>query len=194
MESVRLAAAAAFCQAAHAGQVRKYDNKPYSEHPLRVGQRIANLSWATCSMIVAAYLHDVVEDTAVSLDEIRRVFGIEVAELVDELTDKYTKATCPLLNRAARKAREAKRLGGCSREAKAIKLADVADNLRDMEPSDPFAKVFLGEKLYIMTEIGNVDDDLHKAVEEAATNLARRVEEFEQHKAAGLSRHGKEKS
>lgn len=73
-----------FADQAHHGQVRK-SGEPYILHPLAVADIVVNLMMDTTS-IVAALLHDVVEDTTVSLEEIRDKFGNACAMLVDGLT------------------------------------------------------------------------------------------------------------
>ena len=64
--------AAQFARQAHEGQRRKCNDRPYIEHPARVAARVTILPGATEAMVVAAWLHDVVEDTTVELDEIAR--------------------------------------------------------------------------------------------------------------------------
>ena len=102
--------ATAFATTAHAGQVRKYVGEPYVEHPKRVAARVARAQGLSEAAVVAALLHDVVEDTDTSLADIERAFGLEVATLVDALTDKYSPEDYPALNRKQRKALEAERL------------------------------------------------------------------------------------
>ena len=68
----------------HEGQVRK-SGEPYLFHPLRVSH-LAARHWMDFPSVIAALLHDVVEDTPMSLDDIRSVYGDEVALLVDGLT------------------------------------------------------------------------------------------------------------
>lgn len=73
-----------FAEQAHHGQVRK-SGEPYILHPLAVADIVVNMQMDTLS-IIAALLHDVVEDTTVSLEEIREKFGETCAMLVDGLT------------------------------------------------------------------------------------------------------------
>jgi len=160
--------AKAFATKAHAGQVRKYTGTPYIEHPERVAARVARLPYATPEMVAAAWLHDVAEDCTVTFKMLIDYFGPAVAALVWDLTDQYTKEEWPDLNRAARKRREAARLACVSREAKAIKLADVADNLSSLDPADDFAPVFVREKVALLAAIGGADETLRAEVEEAA--------------------------
>src|SRR3979411_2631069 len=77
----RLADAYRFSEAAHAGQTRQ-SGDPYISHPLAVAEILAD--WHLDGQtLMAALLHDVTEDTAVTKDEISDTFGRPVAELVD---------------------------------------------------------------------------------------------------------------
>jgi GTP pyrophosphokinase len=71
-------------QEAHASQVRR-SGEPYITHPLRVAMIVAELGLDDTT-IASALLHDSVEDTLVTLDELRRQFGSDVAEIVDGVT------------------------------------------------------------------------------------------------------------
>lgn len=140
-----------FATKAHKGQKRKYTDEPYIEHPKRVAKILRTVGHTT-EMISAAYLHDVVEDTPVSIRDIQGRFGKQVAMLVQELTDEFEKEKYPELNRRARKDKEVKRQAKMSIAAKTIKLADVIDNTRDIVKNDPgFARKYLRE-MYALTE------------------------------------------
>lgn len=73
-----------FAEQAHSGQLRK-SGEPYIHHPLAVAEILVNMNMDTTS-IIAALLHDVVEDTTVSLETVREKFGETCAMLVDGLT------------------------------------------------------------------------------------------------------------
>lgn len=140
-----------FATIAHKGQKRKYTEEAYIEHPKRVVKILKTVDHTT-EMLAAAYLHDVVEDTPVSIQDIQRRFGKHVASLVRELTDEFEKAKYPELNRRARKEKEVLRQAKISPEAKTIKLADVIDNTRDIVKNDPgFARKYLRE-MYALTK------------------------------------------
>lgn len=81
---LRIEEAYVFAEQAHHGQVRK-SGEPYILHPLAVADIVVNMQVDTLS-IIAALLHDVVEDTTVSLEQIRERFGDTCAMLVDGLT------------------------------------------------------------------------------------------------------------
>ncbi len=74
----------AFAHAAHEGQKRR-SGEPYIDHPVAVASILLDLQMDTGS-IVAALLHDVVEDTSIPLEQITRDFGAEIAHLVDGVT------------------------------------------------------------------------------------------------------------
>lgn len=170
-----------FATLAHRGQTRKYSEEPYIEHPKRVVALLKTVKH-TPEMVAAAYLHDVVEDTDVSNEDIKKKFGPQVAKLVKELTDEYEKAKYPSLNRRARKEREVMRKAKMSSEAKTIKLADVIDNTRDIVKNDPgFARKYLRE-MYKLTEAlqgGNFQLLMKACYEVEKGRLALNMDEFQ---------------
>ena len=117
---------------AHSGQTRKgAADEPYINHVADVAARLARSPAATEAMILAAILHDVVEDTDHGLDEIAARFGPEVAGYVAEVTDDKT---LPADERKRRQVEEAPRK---SDGAKRIKLADKASNISALADSPP---------------------------------------------------------
>lgn len=95
------------------------------------------------NVLMAAILHDTVEDTDTSFDELEEHFGKAVRDIVDECTDDKTK---PKQMRKILQIRHAKKI---SREAKLVKLADKLYNLRDLERCTPvgWSKVYIDSKL-----------------------------------------------
>src|SRR5262245_1013702 len=91
-----------YASAAHrgVGQLRKYTGQPYEEHLRRVAEVLATVT-DDPEMIAAAWLHDVVEDTPTTIEDVEQEFGRSVRELVDALTDVSRPQHG---NRAARKA------------------------------------------------------------------------------------------
>lgn len=146
--------ARAFASLKHAevGQLRKYTGEPYINHPKAVAELVRSVPH-TEEMIAAAWLHDTVEDTNCTLDEIDNLFGFEVAALVEMLTDVSKPEDG---NRATRKAIDREHTAKASPEGKTIKLADLIDNSHSIIERDPkFAKVYLAEKallLEVLTE------------------------------------------
>jgi len=76
--------ALAFSQQAHQNQFRK-SGEPYIVHPVLVASIVANITGDE-AMVIAALLHDVIEDTHITIDEVSRDYGIDVAHLVEGLT------------------------------------------------------------------------------------------------------------
>lgn len=113
--------AAAFARDAHTGQVDKA-GRPYIGHPARVAARVAQAMDSGHPLyeeaIAAAWLHDVVEDTAVRIREIDALFGRDVATLVDALTRRATEEPAAYYAR----------IRAAGEVAVGIKAADVADN------------------------------------------------------------------
>lgn len=146
-----LDSAIAFAATAHADQRRKYDGLPYITHPIHVMTILHEAGITDEAILIAAVLHDVVEDTPCSSEAIYRRFGERVATLVEELTDVYTSKAFPDLNRKARKAKERERIAATSADAQTIKYADFLSNTASIVPNDPsFARLYLDEKEKIL--------------------------------------------
>lgn len=128
---------------AEAGQRRKYTDEPYIVHPAAVAELVRSVS-ADDALLATAWLHDTVEDTDTTLNDIEVHFGPRVAQLVEMLTDC---AQPQAKNRAARKLAHFRHTASASPEAQTIKLADIIDNTRAIVRFDPhFARVYLVEK------------------------------------------------
>lgn len=139
-----------FAMAAHAatGQLRKYTHEPYFVHVEEVAQIVMSTSTFTEEMVAAAYLHDTVEDTAVTIDLIEREFGSKVAELVGWLTDVSKPEDG---NRAHRKALDRAHSAAAPADAQTVKLADLISNSRSITQCDPeFAATYLEEKRLLL--------------------------------------------
>lgn len=117
--------AAVYAAQKHSGQRRAVTGEPYIAHPLRVARRLAAAGVVCTDVLVAAILHDTVEDSDATLDDIERLFGARVAALVDEVTDP------PGLDKGTRKWTALQRAVVMSLGARAIKTADKLDNLSD---------------------------------------------------------------
>ena len=128
-----------FAKAAHeaVGQLRKYTGDPYIVHPTEVADIVQTVAH-TEVMLAAALLHDTVEDTDATMDEIRRLFGHEVADLVEMLTDVSVPTDG---NRAVRKAIDLAHTARASAAGKTIKLADLISNTQSIVAND---RVLLG--------------------------------------------------
>jgi guanosine-3',5'-bis(diphosphate) 3'-pyrophosphohydrolase len=127
------------------GQRRKGSNAPYTKHLSEVAKLVVE-NGGDEAQVAAAWLHDVAEDTPIPLSHIRTVFGPDIAKLVQELTDQFTKQNYPGLNRRQRKAKELERLSKISDRAKTIKYADFVSNLESVSVLGPdFGEVYTRE-------------------------------------------------
>ena len=114
-----------FAVQAHAGMERRGKGFPYVVHPLEA-MAIAATMTPDQEVLAAAVLHDVVEDTDVTLDDLRSLFGDRVARLVDSESDR------PELRGdwRARKEESLKRISEASRDEKIVALGDKLSNMR----------------------------------------------------------------
>jgi guanosine-3',5'-bis(diphosphate) 3'-pyrophosphohydrolase len=114
-------------RSAHAGQVRNGSGgMPYVEHPMRVAALLDEHNYAD-EVLAAALLHDVVEDSDTTLDELREKFGGEVAGLVGAMTDDES-----FDDYRERKAEHRERLAAAPVESMAIYGADKLTNSRTL--------------------------------------------------------------
>ncbi len=128
----RVLSAATFAAERHRDQRRKgKDASPYINHPLALASLLADRGERDPTLLMAALLHDTVEDTATSFEDIERSFGREVADIVREVTDDKT------LPKAERKRLQIEHAARLTRRAKLVKLADKICNLHDMAVSPP---------------------------------------------------------
>jgi guanosine-3',5'-bis(diphosphate) 3'-pyrophosphohydrolase len=125
--------AAHFAAEKHADQKRKGKaGEPYINHLLEVAQLISSaFPEPDTNLVIAALLHDTIEDAGVTKDELVERFGSDVAELVSEVTDDKS------LPKAERKRLQVENAPKKSERAQAIKLADKISNLRAILSSPP---------------------------------------------------------
>ena len=114
-----------FAVQAHAGTERRGKGFPYIVHPLEAMSIAATLT-ADQEILAAAALHDVVEDTTVTLDQIRTLFGDRVAQLVDTESDRFGEG----LDWRTRKEESLRRLKEASYDGKIVALGDKLSNMR----------------------------------------------------------------
>jgi guanosine-3',5'-bis(diphosphate) 3'-pyrophosphohydrolase len=132
-ELAPLLKALAFAAHKHRDQRRKDpEASPYINHPIALADVLVNEGGVTdVEVLCAALLHDTVEDTATTHEELATVFGARVARIVAEVTDDKT------LSKAERKRLQVEHAGSLSPEAKLVKLADKICNLRDVAERPP---------------------------------------------------------
>ena len=153
-----------FMIAAHdaIGQRRKYTNVAYWTHPVAVTAIVKTVTDDE-NILAAALLHDVVEDTAVTVDTLEQLFNPTVAALVAAVT-KVSKSSDG--NRAARLELERQHLAKASNDAKTIKLADILDNLSNIVSLDPdFARIYIQEKQRLLPSLEGGHPELFKKVQ-----------------------------
>lgn len=120
-----------FAGTAHAGQTRKgAGGEPYVTHVAEVAESVAGFG-GTEAQVVAAWLHDTVEDCGVAPSELADIFGPEVASLVAELTDDKS------LPKAERKRLQVERAPHKTDAAALVKACDKLANIRAVDSSPP---------------------------------------------------------
>jgi len=125
--------ALAFAARKHRDQRRKDpEASPYINHPIALAFVLCNEAHIKDTEILcAAILHDTLEDTATSVEELSRRFGESVCLIVQEVSDDKT------LPSQMRKRLQIEHAANSSRQAKLVKLADKICNLRDIASSPP---------------------------------------------------------
>jgi (p)ppGpp synthase/HD superfamily hydrolase len=174
-----------FANKAHGDQKRRYTPDKYVVHPIRVMELCKEYT-NDVTVLAAALLHDVLEDTAVDKNAMLQFLMTVMDEknvrrtlaLVIELTDVYIKADYPSWNRRKRKEAETVRLERAGREAQTIKYADIIDNIRELPQDDDFSIVFLKECKSLLKRMNKGNLELYqKAVEE----IEQKIKQFSKH-------------
>jgi (p)ppGpp synthase/HD superfamily hydrolase len=146
--------------AAHEGQVRKYTGEAYITHPMAVAETLLEYGIEDPEMHAAALLHDVVEDTEMTIEDVRAEF-----EGVTIRVRWLTKLELPGVPRAKRKQIEALRLAKAGAAVQTIKYADLLHNMKSIVVHDPkFAKVFLREARVLCDVMEDGDPDLRASL------------------------------
>lgn len=146
-----------FATRAHRNQTRKYTGEPYILHPLSVAEIVQTVDH-TQEMLAAAVLHDTVEDTEVTLDQIKTEFGNTVANYVEYLTDVSKPSDG---NRAVRKNIDSIHYSRGPKETQTIKLADIIDNSKSIKQYDPrFWEIYKTEIWVTINRLTNADQKL----------------------------------
>lgn len=152
-----------YAELKHGKQVRKFSNAPYIEHL----DNVASWFWENLGdehkfqpteeelfLTTVAYLHDTLEDTDATKEEIETLFGKEVLDAVVMLTDVSKPSDG---NRAVRKAIDREHLSKASDMAKLVKIADLYDNAHSIPEDHPFFAVF-AEEAKALLEVINLPD------------------------------------
>ncbi len=175
-----LVAALAFAARKHQDQQRKgRAHRPYINHPIAVLQILWDVGGVRdATTLVAALLHDTVEDTDTTLDEIRDTFGTAVTDVVREVTDDKS------LPKAMRKQLQIQHSGSASEPAKLIKLVDKIHNVREIasDPPEGWSERRMGAYLdwagLVVTQIRGanaaLEDEFDRAIAQARQALVAR--------------------
>ena len=117
----------------HRNQRRKdADASPYINHPIALANILVNEGGITdINVLCGAILHDTIEDTETTKEELTQHFGEKITSIVLDVTDDKT------LPKAERKLKQIEHASHASNEAKLVKLADKISNLRDILSSPP---------------------------------------------------------
>lgn len=178
MSYALLLQAAAFAADRHTGQHRKdAERSPYINHPLQVAAVLAvEAGIEETSTLVAALLHDTVEDTNTTLAELEAAFGPEVAGIVAEVTDDKS------LPQQERKELQVQHAPHISRQAKLVKMADKICNVRDIGGRPPADWLqarrveYLDWTERVVAGCRGVNQRLERLYDEALEAARRRVE------------------
>lgn len=160
--------AASFAAKKHSTQKRKgAGGEPYINHPLEVANLLANTgNVEDYDVLIAAILHDTVEDTDTTEEELTEIFGEKVSGYVMEVTDDKS------LPKQVRKEKQIEHAPHLSDGAKQIKLCDKISNIRDVTDNPPhewsqqrrLEYVEWGEK--VAAGLRGVNADLEKCFDE----------------------------
>lgn len=159
--------AASVAQDKHHYQYRKFDGEPYFKHPSRVADILRKYTKDE-EIISAGYLHDTLEDTKTSWEELEATFGKRVADLVKELTSVKREVT-----KLGKAEYLLKKMQKMSESALFIKLADRLDNVDDFSKApDKFRLKYIKETNYILDNLNRkLSRDKLMLVKEIKTRL-----------------------
>ena len=128
----RLLAALHFAADKHRDQRRKGEEaSPYINHPIVVAETLARFGVTDETTLTAAILHDTIEDTETTPQELAEVFGPEVRDVVMEVTDDKS------LPKGERKERQVRLAPDLSHRAKLVRIADKIANVHDVLHAPP---------------------------------------------------------
>ncbi len=147
-----------FAKLKHGKDQRKYTNELYYTHPFAVVDRLKtfNKYKNNKTILAAAYLHDTLEDTDTTYDELKYNFNKEIADLVQELTSdkKQYKNNKNETDYKAKAQYLTKKINNISKEARIIKLADREHNVSTMSGAPhSFIERYTKETQYILENL-----------------------------------------
>lgn len=150
-----------YAKEAHGTQKRRYTDNLYIDHPVAVAKLVHSVT-EDCDMIAAALLHDTVEDTEVTQEQILKEFGFRIAQFVQELTEFSVPSDG---NRAIRKELDRRYLSRVSPQAKTIKLADCIHNSESiLEHAEGLKHVYMEEITLLNEDLVEGDQKLYSGL------------------------------
>ena len=129
LETDLLDRAIIFAVNAHHNTERRGKGFPYIVHPMEAVEIVATIT-SDQELLAAAALHDTIEDTDVTVDDIRREFGDRIAELVHAESDQFTEGVSEEDSWHDRKQAAIDRLAAASHDAKIVAMGDKLSNMR----------------------------------------------------------------
>lgn len=184
MNTERILEAVDFATKAHEGQVRKYEHTPYVHHVFRVAKMVARAR-ASENAIIAALLHDVIEDCYPEdrWEKAKEIIGFKFGTMVQGYVWDLTHPPKTFGNRAKRKSAEAAKLIAAPNEVHTIKLADTIDNTESIVNNDPdFGPRFIKEKLALVPYLNKGNAVLfaraNKMIQEGAVKFEKQLEKL----------------
>lgn len=162
---IELSRIACICGHEAVGQKRKYTGEPYWTHPRDVAELVERFGGSEYA-IAAAWLHDLIEDTGMTLVTIEMIAGKRVRGIVGGLTD----IVLPMASggtRMARKAIARIRYKKADVDTKTVKLGDLIHNGRSIFTHDPgFAPTFWVEAFLLLEVLTGANGHLHSMLQE----------------------------
>jgi guanosine-3',5'-bis(diphosphate) 3'-pyrophosphohydrolase len=175
-----------YADKAHGDQMRKYGPPArYIVHPERV-MKLTRQVTNDPTILSAALLHDVLEDTSTTEQEIKDFLQTLMSpsnadrtmQLVLDLTDVYTKENYPQWNRRKRRTKEADRLAHANPDAQTIKYADIIDNCPEIVKEDPdFGERYISECRELLGKMKNGNPQLRQQALDVINKASEQLKE-----------------
>ncbi|MHC2249944.1 HD domain-containing protein [Bradyrhizobium elkanii] len=183
MDNSLITRAEDFAKRKHQGHLRKFTKAPYWLHLEEVAETLHQYA-APAEVIAAGWLHDTIEDTDTSYQELVGAFGAVVANIVVEVTDVSRQDSCKtpdgVGNRALRKTIDRQFLAGASWQGQFVKCADMLSNTRDiLEHGGGFARTYVPEKkalILVLDKIRNVRYSIWRAAFDQVSHAEQELE------------------
>lgn len=151
--------------------LNRKNGTPYIVHPIRITSILRAVGFSEFvqeDIMIAALLHDLLEDTNITVEEIRNQFGKKIASIVKELTKPEQ----------GNKEEWLRSLENVSKEARIIKMADRIDNLMDMNTSiwsNEKQKSYVEQGRIVLEKCGSANSDLAFKLKETIKKILRNL-------------------